>query len=219
MSISSITRLLVLVSLVALGGCSLHRGSPEVEADVSAFSELTPADKGKTFTVKAFDAAQEDSLEWRAYAALLAERMTGAGFKQAAHPDQVDSIARMDFGIDRGTIIHHHRSRGRYGFRSFGGFGLGFGRRHFRVNGFFPFVLPVYHGHRTHAVSSVVFDRSLAIDIVERVSGKKKWELSLASTGSCGRYATLAPLFFDAAFADFPENSGGAISLPLEKGC
>jgi hypothetical protein len=64
-----------------------------------------------------------------------------------------------------------------------------------------------------------IYTRSLAIDVVDAKTVDKVWEMTLSSSGSCGRFAGVAPVLFDAAFQSFPQGAGGNVEIESDGMC
>lgn len=202
-----------------LAGCM-----SKVKSDVTAFSTLTEDDAGKAVLIAPYDEAQGSSLEWRSYAEIMATKLREKGFRVAERPDQADLVAFFGYAIDGGEQVQTTYSLPEWGVTGYSGAhttGTVQSYGSFGTYSATTTLTPQYGvtGHSTHSVTSTVYTRSLAIDIIDAETGEKKWEMTLASTGRCGRFAAVAPVFFDAAFQSFPSGSGGTVMLDSDGNC
>jgi hypothetical protein len=88
--------ILTVAALGLLGACT-----QPFEARVQSFQSMPPA-QGQSFNIRPAAADREGSLEFAAYAGLIATELQKHGFRQAAAPGDADLTVLVDFGAGPG---------------------------------------------------------------------------------------------------------------------
>ncbi len=91
-----ITQLLAIATLAFLAACA-----QPFEARVQSFQSMPPS-QGQSFYVKPANPERQGSLEFAAYANLVATEMQKQGFRPAASPETADLTVLMDFSSGPG---------------------------------------------------------------------------------------------------------------------
>lgn len=207
------------LSILALAACATP-----FQARVSRFQQL-PAAQGQTFVVQAQNAAMNDSLEFRTYANLVAERLTQAGYTRAADAASANLIASLDYGVDRGR--ERIRSVPGAGFNRFGwggGFGgwgggwggwghpfYGWGNRAF-VYGFNdPFLFNDFNDIESYTV----YASQLNLSITRRGTTEQVFDGRAQAQSRDNDLTTLVPNLIEAMFTGFPGNSGETVKITV----
>ncbi|WP_374386714.1 DUF4136 domain-containing protein [Sandaracinobacter sp.] len=98
-SMTSVKRMQTLLAVAALG--LLAACTQPFEARVQSFQSMPPA-QGQTFAIKPASPDRQGSLEFAAYAGLIATELQKQGFQQAATPEQAYLTVLVDFGAGPG---------------------------------------------------------------------------------------------------------------------
>jgi hypothetical protein len=175
-------------------------GCARVRTNVEVFHDL-PADyPGGRIAVVAADPNKANTIEFRTYAAKLAAKLTGAGFQVVpTDPDQPpDYIAALAYGVGAQQAGASYTSGS---------------------------VTPGYGGGGSYqAVTKVAreYPRALVVGIykVPRREGEEPrqvYSMTALSTGRCPALSSVIDPILDAAFADFPGESGKSrtVTTPL----
>ena len=215
--------LLVFAVALMLASC----GIPSVIiSNVSTFHDLPTQWKGSTIAVLPYKEQESQTLEWRAYKKMLEDQLRKASFVVKS-PDDADLFAFFGYAIDQGHEVVSTYSIPQFGVTGYsGGHTTGtitsFGGGYATYSGTTT-LTPTYGitGYTTGVSSSTLFTRSLSVDIVDKQSGNKLWEMKLRSQGSCGNIVSVMPQFLQAAFDSFPGPSGKGrtISSPHDGTC
>lgn len=213
-----------LAATIAIAGCA----TPQIEANVSTFHEISPNDHSdKRIAVVPWREEMKNSLEFKNYAALLESRLREKGFTVVSLFEGPELIGFLDFGIDSGREVISTYSVPHWGVTgyssayttgtvtSYGGMGTYSGTTT---------LAPQYGvtGYSTGASSDTVYARFVNFDIVRIVSEKehkKVFEGKLRSSGTCGSLPTILPPLLDALFRDFPKQGGRRVTLPWSGKC
>jgi hypothetical protein len=94
--INGISRLLAIAGLALLAACA-----QPFEARVQSFQTMPPV-QGQSFAIKPAAEAQQGSLEFAAYAGMVATELQKLGFQQASDPSQAYLTVLVDFGAGPG---------------------------------------------------------------------------------------------------------------------
>ncbi|MGL6043850.1 MAG: DUF4136 domain-containing protein [Sandaracinobacteroides sp.] len=92
----SLFRLVAIAGLALLAACA-----QPFEARVQSFQSMPPA-QGQTFTIVPVAESNRGSLEFAAYAGLVATQLQRLGFQPAANPADAYMTVQMDFGAGPG---------------------------------------------------------------------------------------------------------------------
>jgi Domain of unknown function (DUF4136) len=201
------------LALIVLAGCATP-----FQANVSRFQQL-PAAQGQTFAVRAADPRLDDSLEFRTYAGLVADRLTQYGYTRADNPGSANLVVSLDYGVDRGR--EKVRSVPGSGFNRWGyaGYGwgpwgrpyYGWGRRSF-VYGFYdPFLFDDYN----EVESYTVYNSQLTMNIARKGTGERVFEGRAQAQSTDNDLTALVPNLIEAMFTGFPGNSGETVKITV----
>ncbi len=211
--------LAVLVLLSSLAGCASR-----IQSNVSAFSAMGPEDAGKAIFIAPYDQENINSLEWQSYAQIMVGKLQEKGFNVVDDPKEADLVAFFGYAIDNGEQVTTAYSIPQWGITGYSGaYTTGTYNSYGSYGNYSSTttLTPQYGvtGYTTGTTVSTVYTRSLSIDIIDAKNNDKKWEMQLASSGSCGRFTVVAPAFFEAAFQSFPTGSGGIVTLDWDGTC
>lgn len=201
------------LALLAVAGCATP-----FQANVSRFQQL-PAAQGQTFAVRSDNPRLDDSLEFRTYANLVADRLTQYGYTRADNPASANLVVTLDYGVDRGR--EKVRSVPGSGFNRWGyaGYGwgpwgrpyYGWGRRSF-VYGFYdPFLFDDYN----EVESYTVYASQLTMNIARKGNGERVFEGRAQAQSTDNDLTALVPNLIEAMFTGFPGNSGETVKITV----
>ncbi len=200
----------IVASCLLLSGCA-----SVIRSNVTAFNEW-PADlTDKSYTF-ATTAEQNNDLEYRNYATLIAAELQHLGFTQVASGAPAQLKVAFDYGISSREVRVVEPvvvDPGWPGYPFYGPYwGAGpYGRYYGRVYD------PLWYGGMYGPAPGVIvpresnyemFTRHLHIDIAHAGNGKKLYEVNVNSEGRIGVLATVMPYLVRSAFTDFPGQSG-----------
>lgn len=212
---------LVLSFILTLAGCA-----GPVISNVTAFHDL-PADwNGRAVSVLPYEEQESPTLEWRTYKSMVESHLRKSSFVVTS-PNEADFLVFFGYGIDQGREVVSTYSIPEFGVTGYSGayttgsvssYGSGYATYSGTTT-----LTPTYGvtGYSTGVSSSTVYTRSLSMDILDRRSRNRLWEMKLRSQGSCGNIASVMPYFIQAAFDQFPGPSGKSrtIELPFDGKC
>jgi hypothetical protein len=185
---ASVARIGAIVCLaLALAGCARDR----VTTNVEVFQDLPKDYVGQTIAVVAADPNKADTIEFRTYASKLASRLVHVGF-QVVPPDPKappDYVAALAYGVDP------QQTRAAYTSGSITPDFMGGG----------------WYGGITTVASQ--YPRALVVGIVRvpRSEGEEPqqvYSMTAVSTGRCRALSAVIDPILEAAFSDFPGESG-----------
>ncbi len=203
---------LLLVAAIALSGCAAIK--PQLRSVTTTFGD--PAFKtGGTLAVIAADAAQNNSLEFAHFKALIGDRLAASGYAVIGDVSSAQQIAIVSYGIDNGRV--ELVSVPVYGQTNWPFYGSGtffYGGRHGAI-GANLYTMPQYGIVGTTTETFTSYSRVLALDIVDGPSfranaTKRLLEVRTRSEGGCGTMAVILPSLVQATFAVFPGEYGKA---------
>ncbi len=210
-----LSRTALVLGIVALSACASN-----FRSDVSTFHELT-APGGERVVLTPMNPEKKDSLEYRQYADVLAQSLSGYGYKETGE-DEPELIAGFDVTINDGREKLYSRpgfgpypywnagywSYGRYwrspffgggfrgGFGGFGGFGGGFGNN--------------------DIVARTVYKATLTLEL-RKPDGTLVFEGRAETETRRNDLPKVMPLLAEALFQDFPGNSGKTRRVVVER--
>ena len=200
---SALPRLPQLLAIMALG--LLAACAQPFEARVQSFQSMPP-ERGKSFVVQPAVEAKTGSLEFAAYAGLVATELQKLGFQQAASAQQADLTVLVDFGVGPGR----ERIASRPGMGMAGGWGWGgWGGRGWygRPWGFYdPFWGPGWGGGwgQPEVYSFTVYPTFLEVDILRTADKASLFEGRAETTTRVNDLPSTMPNLVTALFTDFP---------------
>jgi hypothetical protein len=206
---TSLPRLPQLLAILALG--LLAACAQPFEARVQSFQSMPP-ERGKSFVVKPAVEAKTGSLEFAAYAGLVATEMQKLGFQQAASPEQADLTVLVDFGAGPGR----ERIASRPGMQPAWGWGGWGGRGWYgRGWGFYdPFWGPGWGAWgQPEVYSFTVYPAFLEVDILRTTDKTSLFEGRAETTTRVNDLPSTMPNLVTALFTDFPGASARSTTV------
>ena len=207
--------LLAPLALVTVSACAAP-----FQAQVSRFQQL-PAPQGQSFAIVADNPRLAGGLEFSQYADLVARRLAGYGYSQAASPADANLIVHLDYSVDKG------RDR----LRTVPGFGPRFGLRFGYGTGWGPYRPYWGYGHRAwvygfddpflygssydEVESYTVYQSELDMRIERKNGGQRVFEGTAKAMSSDNDLTGLVPNLIEAMFTNFPGNSGQTVKITL----
>lgn len=199
---------LTFILAVFLSGCIAN-----VRSDVTRFHTLGTNTAQKTFVVVPYD-DQEGSLEFKTYAAVVAEKLSAFGYQLADSWENADYAVFFQYGIDNGTtVVSSNPIYGQTGggttytsgsLNSLDGSatysGTSYTSPSFGVVGTSTSTKTVYRRRFTLNITDI--KQSTQDNVVDVFQGK------VTSDGSSNTFATVSDCLIDAMFKDFPGESG-----------
>lgn len=212
-------------ALLALAGCALlvlQGCASSLSSHVSRFHQFDRGIPEKTVAILPQDAQRKDTLEYRAYAGRLAERLTQVGLRVVDEKD-AQLLAIVNYGIDEGKSVTHSSPDyvwhpGEYVSYTVSVHGT-HGPRSYRVTTYLP-GYQVYSGQRLH--SKLLYSAFLSLDIVaigaRDDKTEKLFEGRVASSSAYKLLPEVMPAMIDAMFHEFPGISGESmrVSTPID---
>lgn len=209
-SLPRVPQLLAILALGLLAACA-----QPFEARVQSFQSMPP-ERGKSFVVKPARDNKAGSLEFAAYAGLVATEMQKLGFQQAASPEQADLTVFVDFGAGPGR----ERIASRPGMVGAGawGWGGGWGGRGWygRPWGFYdPFWGPAWGGAwaQPEVYSFTIYPAFLEVSILRTADNSSLFEGRAETTTRVNDLPSTLPNLVTALFTDFPGASARSTTV------
>lgn len=213
MNAFSLPRLPQLFAILALG--LVAACSQPFEARVQSFQSMPP-ERGKTFVVKPAVEQKTGSLEFAAYAGLVATELQKLGFQQAASPEQADLKVLVDFGAGPGR----ERIASRPGMQPAWGWGAWGGRGWYgRPWGFYdPFWGPGWGAwSQPEVYSFTVYPAFLEVDIIRTADNASLFEGRAETTTRVNDLPSTMPNLVTALFTDFPGASARSTTVKVPR--
>lgn len=210
----------VLAALIAaglvVGSCARLPATVEIESNVETYSEFPVVD-GATVAVVPLREELRPSLQFKAMADHLEERLAAEGLRVVEAEEDADYIAVFDYAIDDGRELSEAYAVPRFGFARFHAPHLYGWHRY-----------PYWHGARWGVVGYTTrerhwreYARDVSLTIIDQPASTPGdpvvvYEGLVASTGTCGRISEVLPHLLDAMFAEFPKSTSGlqVVTLP-----
>ncbi|WP_085314281.1 DUF4136 domain-containing protein [Derxia lacustris] len=222
MRISSPSRLacvaLCLIGSLLLGACATP--PQRVRADVTAFSQWpTNGTDGATYAFERTP-GQADSLEHRAYEALVAEQLDRFALRPARAGQPARFTVALSYSIakqDVSTLVTDwpEPPMTTWGFMGYTRYGRPvYGWRPYAYGGYWG--APWGAGPVTREVRETLWRRELKLDL--REGAGKVWEGTATSDGRTDNFSAIAPYLVRALFEEFPGASGKVrrVEIPIE---
>lgn len=202
------------LSLVMLGACAQG-----LDTRVSRFQALPPPAQGQTFIVQARNPARQGGIEFQSYARLVAQRLTQAGYQEAADPREANLAVSIDYDVDQG----HDKIETIPGWGGYGGFGwgpgfyrpLGYGRVGWRYGWYDPWLWGGGLGYGDEIRSYTVYQSELRMEIDSTQDGKRLFEGTAKALSRSDDLPYLVPNLIEAMFTGFPGNSGETVRITV----
>lgn len=203
------SRIFTLLLVLLVAGCA----GPRVVTNNTAFYVDAYAPRG-SISVAAAEAGTNNSLEFTAYKKKFEAQLVKAGYRIEDDPDKADFIALVAYGIDNGETATVSTP-------IFGqvGWGTAFSSRTIRTSDGSvkrirtSYIMPSYGVIGSSTGSVTVYNRAIALDIVEANSFKqgnpeKVYEGRTKSIGRCPVFVEVFDELLEAMFSDFPGENG-----------
>ena len=191
-----IKRGLVLAMVMLLGACA-----GQVTSEVTRFHKDSQP-RGETIAVVAGDASKQNSLEFAAYARIVAAKLIQIGYRVVPANARPLLLAKMDYSVGPAetkikswprSYVHYRFSYGYY--------------------------YPYYYGpywDEPYVYSYTVYPRSLDLTIV-RPNGESLFEGHVKSIGREQNINEVIPYLIEAMFHNFPGESGVTKVVTIQK--
>ena len=219
----------IIASFIIIG--FLASCSQSIRSNVMRFHQL-PAASGEKIVIVPMDPANNSSIEFANYAALVGNALGGYGYVPA-NGGEADLIVELGYGVDDGQRVVR-TSPGMYGFMGYGGYrgryfnpwfpyhspyfyGGGFYPRSLYYGGFYdPFgYYPLGMGPSQRVYTN--YTRYLKMVIRPNAEGAQNlYEGEAKSTGRNNRLHEVMPYMVQALFANFPGESGSSERIAVE---
>jgi hypothetical protein len=210
------TRFVLLAAALAAAG-ALSGCADNFQASVTRFhAEIPPPEQGATFTIKAEDPRNDNSLEFAHYADLVSERLTTLGYARAADPASAKLVVRLGYDVDKGhdRVVSSGFRRPFYG----------------------PTLVPVFYSTRRGTVvryvygyddpflwggygypdvdSYTVYVSQLKLRI-DKADGGRVFEGTASAQSLSNKLTYLVPNLVDAIFQGFPGKDGEQVKVTI----
>jgi hypothetical protein len=199
-----------------VGGLLLSGCATRLSSDVARFHQMA-APQGETFRIVPLKPELAGSLEFGAYAKLVSDKMTAAGFKPAGDAASAQLEVRLDYDV----------SDARNRVRTIPGSGFGGRAGFYRSSrfGYWPGFYDPFWGSpfwdEPEIVTTTEYTRSMTLRIarVGAGAGAKAgdvFEGTVESIGRDGRLPEVMPYLVQAMFTNFPGQSGKTERVVIE---
>jgi hypothetical protein len=214
---------------VLISGCATFGKS--VETNLSIFHEIqTPPAAGTTISVLPWRKELQSSLEYRAYAARIEEKLKQYGYTVTSPGTKTQLALFVDYGIDDGRIVTSSYIIPQFGVTGYSGSTT---TGTVSTYGSTSYInanttnTPTYGvtGYHSGVSNDTVYRRFVNVDIVDLTAageaGRKVYEGKLKSEGTCGNLPVIMPILIESLFTDFPGKSGtaGKRDMPWSGNC
>jgi hypothetical protein len=203
-------QLLAIAGLALLSACATP-----FEARVQSFQSMPPV-QGQTFAIVPAVETKQGSLEFAAYAGMVATELQRAGFQQAASPADAYMVVVVDFGAGPGR----ERLATRPGTPStWGWYGRGWGgtRSPWWGSSFYdPFWGPGWN--QPEVYSFTVYPAFLEVQIKRTADKSSLFEGRAETTTRVNDLPSTMPSLVTALFTDFPgaQARSGVVRVPAQ---
>lgn len=187
---------MLLVVVMLLGACA-----GQVTSEVTRFHR-NGHPMGETIAVVPLDDAKRGSLEFDAYAGIVAAKLSQIGYTVVAADANPDLLAKMDFSVGPGETKIRSWPRNFVHYRFYYGY-----------------YYPYYFGHywdEPYVYAYTVYPRSLDLTIV-RAGGESLFEGHVKSFGQEQNINEVMPYLVEAMFHGFPGESGVTKVVTIQK--
>lgn len=201
-----------------------------IQSNVTIFHQLPPTlALDATFAVLPWRKEYEGSLEFAAYAQLVAEQLRSKGLAVVEQGKPARYAIFVDYGIDDGrTEVTSYvvPQWGVTGYNSASTYGTVSTYGNTTTLNATTTARPTYGvtGYVPVTQRSTVYRRFVNVDIVDLADSSKPQKVyqgQLKSEGTCGNLAVLMPTFTQVMFGEFPgqPSRAGPVSLPWDGKC
>jgi hypothetical protein len=200
----------LLFVMVFLASCA------RVESNVQNFSNLPMDYKGKRVAVLGYPKEIDKSLEWNSYKPTFEREFQKQGFV-LSDAENADYIAFVTYGIGApqtstqiGSVPIYGQTGG--GTTTHSGTVSSYSGGSANYYGS-SYTMPTYGvvGSSTYSYNTTSYTRTVAINLVEKVSNRKIFESKATSTGSCGIIGKVINEIAEGMFKKFPSGSGRVV--------
>ena len=197
-------KILALIISIFLVSCSTTPNlGQRVQGNIESFNNFGVSLDGLIY-VEAGSEIKKGKLEFASYKNKLESNLMNKGFQFTDELSTANYVLFLDYGIGNEKI-----RIGSYSVPTFGPTGGGTSTFY----GNTAITNPSYGvtGSRTQTYSYSQYPRFVTIDIFEKESQKKVYEMTLKSSGACSLMSEVMDEFLAALSNDFPNNSGSFI--------
>lgn len=196
---------LVMVLVMLLGACA-----SQVTSEVTRFHQDSKP-KGETIAITASDQGKQGSLEFAAYAKLVAKKLTEIGYQVVDVSAKPDLLARMDYAVGpaQAKVQSYPADIVYYRFNYGYSYPYSFGHYWDRP-GFYN-----YWGE-PRVFSYTVYPRTLDLNLV-RANGESLFEGHVKSIGHEQNINQVMPYLVQAMFNNYPGESGVTKVVTIQK--
>lgn len=205
-------RFLAIIAIVLMTGCG------RVKSEVTSFHEMPPSST-ETFIMMPMK-EQDNNLEWRQYASLVAEKLIKYGWKQVETNVKADRAVFLVYDIKGRTILRDEPVIGQIGGGTSTYSGTTFGSNGPRTTYGTIYTQPTYGVVGARTVGKDVYGRRLLMTIYD--TNKRGdvfplvYEAEVISEGSSRTLASVMPYMIESVFQDFPGVSGSTRTVVMD---
>lgn len=192
----------------------------QVQTQVDAYSSIPSDLEPKTVYIAPYKGTSGNDLEWQANAQVFAQVITQKGFTVVSRQRDARLTAYFGFGVDEGETVRTPYSIPQWGVTGYSGAST---QAMFLGNSYSSrtTLTPSYGvtGYTTGVATSIVYTRSVSIDMIDNSNRKKVFQSKAVSRGSCNSFRPVASAIISAVLSNFPDGKTGLVSLPMENEC
>lgn len=202
------------VAVLSVSGCMT------VQTQVDAYSTIPTDLEPRTVYIAPFRGMSAQTLQWQTNAGILAAVLAERGFEVVGRQRDARLTAYFGFAIDQGEQVQTVYSIPQYGVTGYSGahtYGSVYGNTYSATTTF----TPTYGitGYSSGVSTSIVYTRSLAIEMIDNRNQQLVFEARAVSRGNCGSFTPVASSIIQAVLSNFPEGRTGLVSTPMEGEC
>lgn len=222
---SHIRKICLLLVVLPLIACA------RVRANVEVFHRLPSDFLGTSVAIWPADKNKENTIEFEAYSAKLAEHLRKVGLRVVPIDTEPDYVVLFDYAIGTGQQITGTYSLPQYGVtgyssaqtygsvQSYGGYATYSGTTYLN---------PTYGatGYTSHSYTRTEFPRSLLVTIYKSnrahpEASEQVYQMTVSSSGRCGALSEVIDEMLDAGFQEFPGESSSSreVIIPAKANC
>lgn len=201
---------LLIAAVLTVSAC----GGAKVQTRFDTYSSIKNLleYKGKRAVVVPAESANLNALEFAAQKKVLERILTEKGFVVVGDERQSDYVARLSYDVGSPEKVSRNYSVPHYGLSKHGSASISSRRGGF--NSSFGVT-----GHRLRTSTWVEFNRSAEIVLFKRGSDTPVFEGKGISFGSCHAFGPVAEPMFRGILSNFPLESSGRVTLPMDSEC
>jgi hypothetical protein len=208
------------LAATSLAGCATG-----LSTKVSRLQAM-PAPQGQSFYVVPAGNVDAGGLEFRAYAAQVAQAMQAYGYAPAVSPQSATMIVNMSYGVSDGQTEVRRDPFSRYNdpfYSGYYGYGRYYGRPYYsRWSGYgarSPFYYgwndPFWYGSGSGLEAYTTYRSFLDLDIRRRADNVQLFDGTAQARSTTDNLNALVPNLVEAMFTGFPGRSGETIRITV----